>query len=248
MFLDLVWKCKSCCLPLLILRFQSILTRFNQYQPERGLTVHWNGISIHDKASPLPLKLTSSTRASCLESCLEDPGLLPCLQGNLHWVVSDSRAHLAVSQASPFFPLIRLPGTSPHGQWGGGNFCSLGFCSMVGILQFTSPRHQQNISTFPGQRKGREALWVSHSAESPFWQQQFGWCHCHHPPPSKLCLYSLPAYRRLFSSGTEVPALVHPILKLGLHSPSHRITVKAFLWKKKETVPTKNLLKYQVTL
>lgn len=67
--LDLVWKCRSCCLPLLILRFQSLLTRFNQYQPEPGVTVHCNGISTQGKASPLPRKLMSSTRASCLESC-----------------------------------------------------------------------------------------------------------------------------------------------------------------------------------
>lgn len=162
----------------------------------------------------------------------------PDSKGNLHWLVSDSRAHLAVSQVSPVSPLVRLPGASPHGQWGGRNFVPLASAAWWGYynlhLQGTSRTSAPSLAR---ERGGRHHDSVTQLSHRPGSSNLGGATVTTLLPQSPAWTYSLPAGD--FSSGTEVPALVHLILKLGRHSPSHGINVKAFIWKKKETIPSK---------
>lgn len=155
---------------------------------------------------------------------------------NLHWLVSHSRAHLPVSL---FFPLFRLPRTNPYGQWGGGNFCSLGFCTAWWEyynlhLQGTS---RTSIPSLARGRGGRHCDSVTQLSHRPGSSNLGGATVTTLLPQSCPCSHSLSAWD--FSSGTREPALVHLILKFGWCSSSHGINVKVFLWKQKRTTFTK---------
>lgn len=163
----------------------------------------------------------------------------PVSRGNLHWLVSDSRAHLAVSQAAPFFPLIRLPEQVHMDSEEEETFVPLASAAWWEYynlhLQGTS---RTSVPSLARGRGGRHCDSVTQLSHCPGSSNLSGATVTTLLPQSCACTH-FPACRRLFSSGTEVPALVHLILKLGWHSPSHGINVKAFLWKKKVTVPTK---------